>query len=67
MFSGVHLHYYWLLLWIGIRLSSIGILIFIRYDVRVFARSIRSSITLFTLRERNIDDWWLCVMGRPGE
>jgi hypothetical protein len=32
-------------------LSSIEILIFIRYDVRVFARSICSSITLYITRQ----------------
>jgi hypothetical protein len=58
MFPCVYLHCYWLwllllwlwlwlLLWIGVRLSSVQIFtFFIRYDVRVFSRSIRSSITL---------------------
>ncbi|KAG1792869.1 uncharacterized protein BJ212DRAFT_1416535 [Suillus subaureus] len=72
MFARVYMDCYWLLLLllllcIRVRLSSNEILIFIRYDVRVLVRSIRCSITLFALRERNFDDGRRCMMRWPGE
>lgn len=50
-----------LLLRVRVRFGSIEI--FIRYDVRVWARSTRSNMTLFSLREWNIDNGRCCMMG----
>ncbi|KAG2134137.1 hypothetical protein DEU56DRAFT_810169 [Suillus clintonianus] len=78
MVPSVYLYYYLLLL--CIRLLCIGALwkiikIFVRYHVLVRARVICCSITLakidathlLTLRERNIDDGWRCMVGPPSE